>query len=322
LCGKPVRMAGSTTDITELKQAQQALQESETRFRNLAEFAPVMIYVCDVDGNNLYANQAYNDFIGASPLADSWKERVHPQDQERYIHTYRTAMEQRIPFNDEIRLRHSEGDYRWVLSRAVPRFDSEGVFLGYAGTVTDITEHKLTEEALRKSEERYSLVIYGCNDGIWDRDLVTGESYWNDRLYQMIGESSETFEPTVNQLIDRAHPDDRERILQDFANHLKTRQPYDSTYRLRHADGSYRYIHSRGMAIFDEAGRPIRMSGAATDVTETMKAELALHESELRFRMLADSAPVMIWMIAGDKQITYLNQTFLAFLGCEQCVSR
>jgi PAS domain S-box-containing protein len=162
--GEPVRDEGGeqvlallvTRDITERKAAEEALRESEARFREMADTAPVMIWVAGVDKHYTYFNKQWLDFAGRSiekELGNGWTERVHPEDYKRCLETYISAFDSREPFTMEYRLRRHDGEHRWVYDVGAPRFTSAGEFHGYIGSSVDITERKESEKALREAME-------------------------------------------------------------------------------------------------------------------------------------------------------------------------
>jgi PAS domain S-box-containing protein len=150
--GQPTRGAGVNYDITQRKLDEEALRESEERFRNMADTAPVMIWVSTPNKLCTYFNKQWLDFTGRSikeEVGDGWTECVHPDDYDRCHQTYDNACDRREPFTMEYRLRRFDGEFRWVLDSGIPRLSQSGEFLGYIGSAIDITERKAAEQALR-----------------------------------------------------------------------------------------------------------------------------------------------------------------------------
>lgn len=162
---EPLKLGGqscvlmASSDVTERVQAQEALRESEQRFRNMADTAPVMIWVADTDKMCTYFNQQGLYFTGLTmeqALGFGWAEGVHPDDRERRLEIYNSAFDARRPFRMEYRLRNADGNFRWVFDSGAPRFSATGEFLGYIGSCVDITDRKESEEALRVAHEEVS----------------------------------------------------------------------------------------------------------------------------------------------------------------------
>jgi PAS domain S-box-containing protein len=143
-------------------------------------------------------------------------------------------------------------------------------------------------QALSRSQERFELAVAGSNDGIWDWDLRTDEVYYSPRLMQLLGfaDSSE-FEPVAQSFWLRVHPSDYERFARTLSRHLRLREPNDVQFRVRLADGQYRWFRGRGQAHWDAHGQPLRMCGSLTDIHEQVTVQESLErtrERELRAR--------------------------------------
>jgi PAS domain S-box-containing protein len=159
--GRPARVRGVSIDITERKLVDEALRESEARFRTMANTAPVMIWMSGPDKLCTFFNRGWLDFTGRrleQELGNGWTEGIHPDDFDNCVETYVKAFDARREFTMEYRLRRFDGEYCWVLDHGVPRFESDSTFLGYIGTVIDMTERKRTESELQRQREELAHV--------------------------------------------------------------------------------------------------------------------------------------------------------------------
>lgn len=149
--GRIVRLRGTIQDITLRKRAEQSMRETEERFRLVANTAPVLIWMSAPDKLCTFFNQRWLDFTGRNleqELGNGWASGVHPDDLDPCLSTYSAAFDSRVPFEMEYRLRRHDGIYRWIVDYGVPRYGSDATFLGYIGSCVDITDRRLSEEAL------------------------------------------------------------------------------------------------------------------------------------------------------------------------------
>lgn len=147
-------------------------------------------------------------------------------------------------------------------------------------------------EALRVSEERFSLAVRGSTDGLWDWNLVTGEAYYAPRFRELLGYGSPAeFAPNIETFRSHLHPEDRPTVSQVVQRHLENREPCDIEFRLCTRHGEYRWFRARGQAVWDEQGAAVRMAGSITDITDRKKAEEALRESEEKFATAFRACP-------------------------------
>ena len=149
------------SDITMLKVAEEAIKESEARFQNMANTAPVLIWITDTDALFTFVNNFWLQYTGRTlgqELGMSWLEGIHPDDLNPFIEVYKKSFDSRTPFEFEFRLKNKSEQYRWLVSKGVPRFQSDGRFAGFIGSCTDINDQKVIEETVKKfNEELQSL---------------------------------------------------------------------------------------------------------------------------------------------------------------------
>ncbi|WP_293396201.1 PAS domain S-box protein [Phenylobacterium sp. RIFCSPHIGHO2_01_FULL_69_31] len=281
--GRVIRWFGVNTEISRQMQAEAAFRESEARFRNMADHAPVMMWVTDADGACVYLNRSWYEFTGqteAEALGLGWLKAVHPDDEAESGRIFLEANARREPFRLEYRLRRADGSYRLAIDAAAPRFDSDGAFLGYIGSVIDIEDRREHEQALRETEERLRLATEAAEVGFWDVDVVNDVLIWPPIVKAMFGISPDA-PVSMQDFYEGLHPDDRESTAAAFAAACDPleRALYDVEYRtVGREDGQVRWVAAKGRGIFDAQGRCVRVIGAAIDITARKKADAELRE--------------------------------------------
>jgi len=184
--------------------------------------------------------------------------------------------------------------------------------------IRDITGRKITEEALKESENRAALAFQGNNDGIWDWNVQTDEVFFSPRWKEMLGFSDSELPNHLSTWSDRVHPEDLEGAMQAIQDHFDQKVPfYNTEHRLQCKDGSYKWILDRGRATWDEDGKVIRMVGSHTDISDRKAAEAALQESEKRWQLALRGANdgIWDWNLATDS--IFFSPRLLEMLGYE-----
>jgi PAS domain S-box-containing protein len=268
--------------IQERRIAESELRESESRFRIVADAAPVLIWMSGVDKLCTFFNKPWLEFTGRSlkqELGNGWAEGVHPDDLQRCLKVYTEAFDARKPFVMQYRLRRNDGQFRWVSDEGLPRYDAEGTFAGCIGSAIDVTELVNKDAALKESEERMRLAAEAVSMGIWEWDLNKNEIWATDSRRSLLGW------PTLGKVrfedfISGIHPEDRDRIRQTIDDAIEGGKDYDSEYRLVLPDGVVRWMATRGSVRFDANGKPERVLGISIDITARKQAELEARQRQ------------------------------------------
>ena len=268
-----VGLLGLFSDISERKRAEAALRESEERFRNMADTAPVMIWVTGPDKQFTFFNKTWLDFTGRSmeqELGNGWSGNVHPEDLHRCHETFCSSFDARRNFRLECRLRRADGEYRWMLCSGVPRFAPGGIFAGYIGSNIDITD--------LQSEERFRQLAENIDQIFWMLDLGTNKVLYVSPAFEKVwGCSSAALYQNRDWLIESVHAEDRDRFIAFFE---KVRsEPVEEFYRIVRPDGSVRWIHDRSFLVSDPDCKPYRVAGIAEDITAHRELEEQLRQA-------------------------------------------
>ncbi|SOD92853.1 sensor histidine kinase [Spirosoma fluviale] len=286
--GSVPQVVGVVADRTTLRQSQLALEESEHRYRTLVNSMKEAVFQTDTAGLWTYLNPAWETITGFSvqeSLGKLFLDYVLAEDQEHNQQLFEPMItRQKAYCRHEVRYIHKSGGYRWVEVFSQVTLNEQDELTGTTGTLTDITDRKQTEEILRDSEQRFREIAENVDELYWIRDLHSPKFlYMNPSFEKFSGVS--VAELYQNPLIfaDFIHEDDRAVILAAFMNN----EPgTDFQFRVRHLNGTLRWLSARVFLLTDEAGRPMRRLGVASDITAVIEKEQILEESLAKERAL------------------------------------
>ncbi|GAB4456234.1 MAG: hypothetical protein OHK0029_13850 [Armatimonadaceae bacterium] len=204
-----------------------------------------------------------------------------PKTQPEALERIRKALNNWQPVREELINYKKSGEEIWLELDIVPIADETGYYTHWVAIERDITERKRNEERVRESEERFQLVSKATNDTIWDLNLITREIWWNEGFRKMFGYQPEDIEPTLEGWMKFIHPEDRERVATEAERAIREGGNYwAAEYQYRRKSGEYVPVLERGYVIRDDSGRPIRMIGVITDLTERKNLEAQLLQSQ------------------------------------------
>ena len=310
---------GIDRDITERFQVEDALRQSEERFRLLVTHVPVGIFQTDSQGQSLFVNPRWSEIAGISleeASAEGWAKALHPEDKEQVFTRWYETAAQGQEFAMEYRFRTPAGKLSWVLGNAIPIRDRTGKITGYLGTVTDITERKQTEEQLRCTQTSLQEAQRIARMGNWSRNLTTNESWWSEGFYRIINLNPDDGMPDVENLINTiVHPEDRDRIYQMVMDCILRGIAYETEVRFLRSDGTVGYLFICGKVERDSQGNLCRYYGVAQDISELKQVELELRESKERYRSIVKSMHEGIVISQADGTIISCNYSAEKILG-------
>ena len=313
--GNPM-ILGVSRDVTEQKRLEAELRQSEAKFRRIVENANDLIATATPDGTLTYISPNVANLLGyrnTELIGGYFAPIVHPDDVPLATHAIRQAMTTGTSYEYETRLVHRDGSLRYVISN-VSVYEGENGSLMLLSFARDITDRKRLEEELRQSEAKFRRIVENANDTI---ATITPEgiiTYLSPNFLSLIGrEAADVFGTSFETLV---HPADLPQIYQEMQQGLAQGGPYNTEYRLRCADGNYRYFIAHSSLYYDENNNPMLL-GISRDVTEQKRLEEELRQSEAKFRAIVENANDTISTVNTDGIITYLSPNMLALFGKE-----
>ena len=303
-------------DAIESSRAEHARRESERRFRTMADQAPVMIWVREPDGACSFLSRSWYDFTGQTPdqaLGSGWLDAVNPIDRTFVQTIFDSASERRDPFRIEYRLRARDGDYRWVIDTAAPRFADDGTFHGYVGSLIDITERKRTEVALQESEGRFRRMADSAPVLIWVSGIDQRFTWFNQPWLDFVGRS--LAQEIGDGWTENVHPADVERCVRAYRDAFDARNPFAMEFRMRRRDGEYRSLLDEGVPLYDGEGSFAGYIGSCFDVTEERRKEQALREARNQLRTVTDTMAALVTRVGRDLRFVWANRGYMEWRG-------
>ena len=259
-------------EITKRKLMEQGLRDSEERFRKVFEEGCFGIVFVGRDTHFLRANRAFCALVGyteAELQSLTFPSISHPEHAAEDVANVRRLAAGQIPlYRTEKRYIHKNGSIVWAATTVSEVRDSRGEFLYFLATVEDISQRKHAEDELAKANERLALATSSGGLGVWDWNIAEGSMVWDDRMLELYGITRAQFTGTLEAWTRGLHPDDRERALAASQQALDGQKEFNIDFRVQHPDGQVLYIKGNGVVVRDALGKPVRMTGINTDITE------------------------------------------------------
>lgn len=307
--GRPLYRDGNIRDITARKLAEEKLRDSERLYRAIGESIDYGIWICDAQGRNTYASESFLKLVGITQEQCSgfnWGNVLHPDDRETTIAAWKQCVQGGAPWYREHRYRGTDGQWHPILACGVAVRNERGEVTAWAGINLDISRLKQTEMALRESEERLRLAQDSAAVGIWDWKVEAGALDFTPELNKLYGLPRGAIK-TYQDWRELVHPNDIVRIEASRDEAIAKHEPFHMEFRARHSSGGYRWILTKGGAIYDEAGKTVRVLGVNIDITDRKQAEEALALAHRKIQDIIDNTTAIIYAFDLENRFVLAN---------------
>ncbi|MFT3932481.1 MAG: PAS domain S-box protein [Chitinophagaceae bacterium] len=299
-------------DVTQREQTQNILRESEERFRNMADNAPVMIWVSNAEDKTTYVNKYWTDFTGISAVeacGDGWNKVIHPGDIHIGIGEYKKGYMQKKPVSLIYRLKYRTGEYRWVLDKSIPRYLENGVFLGYIGSLVDIHDYKMAEEKISFQAR----LIENASDVIISTDINFNVVTWNKKAEEIYGiDARDAVSKSILDILSKAFLN---TASADAVRQLKEKGHWEGEVLHKKANGEIIYLLCMVSALKDHDNTITGYISVNRDITEKIKAEEAVKKYELKFKAILQNLIDVVFVLDANGLINYVTPSVTSVLG-------
>jgi PAS domain S-box-containing protein len=326
---KSEKFIGFANDITKeieyqekIKQTENEIRQSEQKFRSLSESSPVGIFFSNYEGRVEYYNQKILEIakVDKSYFSDfKWLELVHKEDIEKLQSEITEAIVLQKSYSTIFRVIRTDGKNIWV-NYLAQAFRERDKFLGWIGIVTDITEQKHYEEALKKSEKKLENILSNFNGMIY---RVRNNKNWST-LYlskgveKLTGHNTDTIKNNQN-FSKFIYEKDKDFVKKEISKAIKNNKPYSLEYRILNKKGELVWVHEQGQAIYEDSSKVFYLEGFIYDITERKRSEENLRKSEEKYRNLVEKIQEEYFFYSHDTNgvFNYLSSSFQTILGYE-----
>lgn len=304
-------------DVTERINLTKDLESKCQKLTNIIEGTKLGTWEWDIETGYLAINEQWAKMVGytleelGETRSQTWHRFAHPEDLKESEKLIEEHLKGKTDYYDfEIRMKHRDGNWIWVHDRGqVTERDEKGKPLKMFGTHSEITERKEIAEALKESEKRFFLALDKAKAGLWDHDVINNRVFLSPMWKEILGYSDHEISNSLEAWEELWHPDDHKQIQKIQSDYLEGKtETYESTYRLKHKDGSWRWILSRGGVLRDDEGSVYRWIGTNTDITVE-------HEQALELERIFSVNLDLICVVDMEGYFLKLNQAWSDILG-------
>jgi PAS domain S-box-containing protein len=313
--GKIAQILGVARDISDRKQAEMALKESEERLNLAIVASGTGMWFWNLIEDTLEWTDQCKALFGLPREAEMSYEKfistLHPEDRDRTQAAVDEALANQTEYNTEYRVVWSDNSIHWISAKGRGIYD-RGQAVQMIGTVVDITDVKRSQQQLLENQNLLKLALSSAQAGTWSWNMIEREIVWSPENYDLYGIDPQITPLQYEDWQQSLHPDDLDKTSQDLAKLLSGESAgYQTEFRVLHPQKGIRWLLGVGNVTYDDSGEPIRLSGINLDITQLKENEAALRHSKQQLRILLDSLPIFAGFLTPDGIVTEVNQTAL-----------
>ncbi|WP_455220800.1 PAS domain S-box protein [Kaarinaea lacus] len=311
--GKVIALTVASRDVSRWHNTLEALEKSQEHLRHALEASQTGTWEWDLETNKVLWSEGVEAMFGMEPGSfqgsyEAYFNLIHPDDREMLSHRIQQTLQYDRPYYIEHRCICPDGTLHWLSGQGKIYRDEAGKPLRMIGTVTDITQRREAEAALRQNEFLLAKSQEIAHIGSYSWDLKTNKFAWSDEMHNIFGITREEFDGNGDKVISKAiHPDDREKLIASQKVIINEKRPCPMEYRVVRPDGTIRYVWGEGYLQFDDNNEIVSVVGTVQDITERKMAEAALRESEQKLSLHFQQTPLGVVSFDTNFRITEWN---------------
>ncbi|MEG4457068.1 PAS domain S-box protein [Microcoleus sp. N9_A1] len=325
---QPIGMIAIIADLTEIKRTESALKLSQERLQLAVSGSSLGLWDWNIATGETYFDFHWKSMLGYAETEiennfPSWESLLHPEDRGKVMEALNSYLEGGTDIYEvEFRMLNKAGNWQWIMAMGkVVEYDEWGGQLRMTGTHKNISARVAAEAektqliaSLQQLTDQLQEAQKIARIGNWEFDLQAGIISWSEELFRVYGRELNR-PPTMEELLEQIHPDDKERFAQVVQKAVTEGTAYDIDHRIYFPSREIKHVNGKGQAVKNEFGQVVRLFGTAMDITHRKKAEIALQESEQRFRAVFEQAAIGIVKVWPDGQFLNANQGFCNIVG-------
>ncbi|PSB36446.1 histidine kinase [filamentous cyanobacterium Phorm 46] len=325
---QPIGMMAIIADLTELKRAESALKFSQERLQLAVSGSSLGLWDWNIATGETYFDSHWKSMLGYAETevennVQGLEKLLHPEDRLKVMASLNSCFEGRTDIYEfECRMLNKAGNWQWIMAMGkVVEYDEWGAPLRMTGTHKDINTRVAAEAektqliaSLQQLTDQLQYAQKIARMGNWEFDIETGIVNWSEEVFRVYGREL-NWSPTMKEILEQIHHDDRERVAQALEKAVTEGIAFDIDHRIYFPSGEIKHVNCKAQAVKNELGQVVRLFGTEIDITDRKQAEIALQESEQRFRAVFEQAAIGIVKVSPDGGFLNVNQGFCKIVG-------